>query len=311
MTSSNIDGFETIGMHAKDHTHDHSSLPRSKLWIVLIITLLFLIVEVAVGYLANSLALIADAGHMLNDVISLIFAIIAIYLSSKKSNSQFTFGYKRVEILSGFVNGLSLLFIAGYIIKEAVLRIININDIEVEGSLVLIVGFLGLLVNFVGLKLLETEKEHSINVEGAYQHIIADLLGSIGALIAGIGIILFRAYWLDAVTSFIISLLILRSGLSITKRSIKILIQATPEGVDLDQIRGEIQAIHGVVEIHDFHAWRVTDGFDLLTAHLIVTSYDMSELIKNTAAVVSRNHGFNHTTFQIEQDLCGEIDENC
>ena len=122
----------------------------------------------------------------------------------------FTFGFKRVEILSGFVNGLSLVFISGYILKEAILRIFNSDEAKVKGSLVLIVGFLGLLVNFIGLKLLETEKDHSINVDGAYQHIIADLLGSIGALIAGIGIILFRAYWLDTFTSIIVSLLILK-----------------------------------------------------------------------------------------------------
>ena len=210
MTSYNSNQFGNIGRHTRDHTHDHTSIPRSKLWTVLILTLTFLFVEVVAGYLANSLALLADAGHMLNDVVSLLFAIIAIYLSSKKSNSQFTFGFKRVEILSGFVNGLSLVFISGYILKEAILRIFNSDEAKVKGSLVLIVGFLGLLVNFIGLKLLETEKDHSINVDGAYQHIIADLLGSIGALIAGIGIILFRAYWLDTFTSIIVSLLILK-----------------------------------------------------------------------------------------------------
>lgn len=311
MTSSNSNQLDNIGRHASDHVHDPTSIPRLKLWAVLILTMTFLLVEVVVGYLANSLALLADAGHMLNDVVSLLFAIIAIYLSSKKSNSQFTFGYKRVEILSGFLNGLSLLFISGYILKEAIVRTLDSNGVKVEGSLVLIVGFLGLLVNLIGLKLLETEKDHSINVEGAYQHIIADLLGSIGALIAGVGIIFFRAYWLDTLTSVIVSVLILKSGFSITKRSVKVLIEATPEGVDLDLIRTELKAIYGVVDVHDFHAWSVTDNFNLLTAHVIVTSYDMSELIKNTAAVVSRNHGFNHSIFQIEQYACSEIDENC
>jgi cobalt-zinc-cadmium efflux system protein len=270
-----------------------------------------MIVEVITGLLANSLALLADAGHMLNDIISLAFSLIAIHLSTKKSNSKFTFGYKRVEVFSGLINGFSLIIIAGYIIKEAFERLLSSDEIIVEGALVIGVGFVGLLVNIVGIYILESEKEGSINIEGAYQHIMADLLGSVAALIAGVGIVLFGAYWLDAVASVAVSALILKSGISISKRAVRILIEATPEGADLDLIISELKEIHGVVDIHDFHAWRVTDGFDLLTAHVIVTSYDMSELIKTTAAAISRNHGFNHSTFQIEQDLCAEIDENC
>lgn len=270
-----------------------------------------MIVEVITGYLANSLALIADAGHMLNDVVSLAFSLIAIHLSTKKSNAKYTFGYKRVEVLSGLVNGLSLILISGYVIKEAYERLTATDEVVVEGVLVIIVGFIGLLVNLVGIYLLESEKDGSINIEGAYQHIMADLLGSVAAVIAGIGIVLFGANWLDAVASVAVSVLILKSGLSISKRAVRILIEATPEGVDLELITTELKSIHGVVDIHDFHAWRVTDGFDLLTAHIIVTSYDMSELIKTTAAAISRTHGFNHSTFQIEQELCSEIDENC
>jgi cobalt-zinc-cadmium efflux system protein len=300
---------ENNSLHA--HNHSNRDLPQSKLILVFIITLIFMVVEVIVGYLANSLALIADAGHMLNDVISLLFAIVAIMLSSKKSNSKFTFGYKRVEVLSGLANGISLLAISGYIILEALERSMADNEIIVEGGLVLGVGFLGLIINIFGVYLLESEKDGSINIEGAYQHLIADLLGSVAAMIAGISIILYSAYWMDTVASITVSLLILKTGFSISLRSIKILIEATPEGVDLDKIKSELQDIHGVVDIHDFHAWRVTDGFDLLTAHVIVKSYEMSELIKNTAATVSRNHGFNHTTFQIELDPCLDIDENC
>ena len=291
--------------------HDHGTSSKSKLSIILGVTLIFMIVEVITGYLANSLALIADAGHMLNDVVSLAFSLIAIHLGSKKSNAKFTFGYKRVEVLSGLINGLSLIVISGYIIKEAFERLISSDRIVVEGALVIGVGFVGLLVNFFGIYMLEADKDGNINIEGAYQHIMADLLGSVAALIAGIGIVLFDAYWLDAVASVAVSILILKSGLSISKKAVRILVEATPEGVDLDLITSELKTIHGVVDIHDFHAWTVTDKFHLLTAHIIVKSHDLSELIKNTAAVIARSHDFNHSTFQIELIQCSEIDENC
>ncbi len=291
--------------------HDHGASSKSKLSLILGITLIFMIAEVITGYLANSLALLADAGHMLNDVVSLAFSLVAIHLGSKKSNAKFTFGYKRVEVLSGLLNGISLIVISGYIIKEAIERLLSSDRIVVEGALVIIIGFVGLLVNIFGIYLLESAKDGSINIEGAYQHIMADLLGSVAALVAGIGIVLFGAYWLDAVASVAVSILILKSGLSISKKAVRILVEATPEGVDLDLITSELKTIHGVVDIHDFHGWTMSDNFNLLTAHIIVKSYDLSELIKNTAAVIARSHGFNHSTFQMELNQCSEIDENC
>ena len=299
----------------KSQNHSHGSIsdlksPRSKLWIVFSFTLVFMFVEAIVGYLANSLALMADAGHMLNDVISLLLALAAISLSKLKSTDKLTFGYKRVEVLSGLLNGLSLLAIAFFIIKEAIKRSKNLEGIQIQGALVMIVAFIGLIINVLAIFMLTAEKEGSLNIEGAYHHIIADALGSIAALIAGLGILLFQAVWLDLAASVLVSLLIVKSGLSITIRSIHILIQASPKGIDLELIKTKISDLEGVKEIHDFHAWRVTDGMDVLTAHIIVSSESIVQSIKNQATTIATDQGFHHTTFQVEC-ICDDNSFNC
>ncbi|MHA2251698.1 MAG: cation diffusion facilitator family transporter [Candidatus Kariarchaeaceae archaeon] len=295
--------------------------PKSRLWLVFILTFIFMLVEAIFGYLANSLALISDAGHMLSDVASILLALFAMHLSSKRSTSNLTFGYKRVEVLSGLVNGLSLLFIAGFIVIEAVDRFGNLDELNIQGGTVILVATLGLIVNIMGIYLLLPEKDGSINISGAYHHIIADTLGSLAAMIAGIGILLYRAYWLDLVVSILVSMLIIKNGLSISIKSLKILIQASPEGVDVDQVKTDLEAIHGVTEVYDFHIWRVTDGLDVLTAHILIdsngscenplTSPCNAEKIKLTAIQISQTHGLHHATFQIECNPCPDLIDNC
>ncbi len=261
-----------------------------------------MVVEFVVGFLANSLALIADAGHMLNDVFSILLGLVAISLGKVEGPPQLTFGYKRVEVLSGLINGLSLLGISYFIIYEAIVRFGNLETLTVEGPLVLVVGVLGLLVNIGGVLLLTKEKEGSINIEGVYHHVMADALGSVAAIVAGVGIILFKAFWLDLVVSVLVSILIVRSGVVLTLKSLKILIQATPEGIDLNLVRSEISGIPGVQNVHDLHAWRVTDGMDVITAHIIVNEDKEKESIKSQASTIASSHGFNHMTFQVESD---------
>lgn len=298
---------------ADEHSHNSISelkAPKSKLWIIFLITLVFMFVEAIVGYIANSLALMADAGHMLNDVISIFLALVAISLSKLKSTDKLTFGYKRVEVLSGLLNGISLLAISFFIIKEAIKRSNNLDGIEIQGGFVMIVAFIGLIINVLAIFILLPEKEGSLNIEGAYHHIIADALGSIAALIAGLGILLFQAVWLDLVASVLVSLLIIKSGLSITIRSLNILIQASPKGINLETVKTQITQLEGVKEIHDFHAWRVTDGMDVLTAHIIVDNELIVQSIKSQATSIASEQGFHHTTFQVEC-ICDDDTFNC
>ncbi len=298
--------------HDHDHSHNMNSLPRSRLRIVFTITFLFMIVEAVVGFIANSLALIADAGHMLNDVISIALALIAIHLSGRKNTKpELTYGYKRVEVLSGLINGVSLILIGGYIIKEAIERTVAAEPIEIQGKLMLTVAFIGLLVNIIGILLLKEKKDDSINMEGAYEHIMADLLGSVAAIIAGIGIILYNAYWLDIVASVIVSILVLRSGIKITIKAVNILIEAIPDGFNIHDLKNELLSIDGVDGIYDLHAWRLTDGLDIVTAHINIYDETMYQQVRNTSTEIAKTHGFHHITFQIETQPCEDPVMNC
>lgn len=304
--------FKLTMPHPHGHVIDLEHNSKSRMRIVFLLTFIFMIVEAIYGYIANSLALLADAGHMLNDVASLLFALIALQLSSLNTNNpSLTYGYKRVEVLSGLANGISLLFVAGYIIKEAVERVIGSDHVQIHGKLMLVVAVLGLLVNILGVLLLKDSHENSINIEGAYQHIIADMLGSIAAIIAAIGIIIFQAYWLDMLASLIVSVLVFKSGLHITMKALNILIEAIPAGIDIDGMKAEILAVDGVNGIYDLHAWTLTDGMDIVTAHITIDSENFHHAIKINSTRIAKNHGFNHITFQIECEPCDDLRYNC
>ncbi len=295
---------------SEEKDHRHNKAPKSRLWIVLFITTFFMFVEVIGGILSNSLALLADAGHMLNDVASIMLSLFAIYMSGKSGSLNLTYGFKRIEVLSGLINGISLLSIAIFIIRESIDRFFN-EKLEINGSMMLIIAFIGLLVNIGGIFLLTEEKEGSINIEGAYHHIIADALGSIAAIIAGIGIILFRAYWLDLLASTIVAILVFKSGFSLTKRAILILMEAKPDHVNMDDLVEDLLAIDDVLEICDLHSWRITDGMDAFTAHLVTENIDNYDRIKNRAIDIVKKKGFQHITIQMEQKACYEYSHNC
>jgi cobalt-zinc-cadmium efflux system protein len=286
-----------MSSYSHEHPENLAMVARRRLAIVLIVTFLFMFVEITIGFLANSLTLIADAGHMLNDVISISLALVAIKISSFKSTQKQTFGYKRVEVLSGLINGLSLIAVGGYVIFEALSRFQDLDSLEINGSLMLGTAFIGLLVNIGGVYVLRPSD--SLNVEGAYQHLIADLLGSVAAIIAGIGIIFWETMWLDLIASSVVSILILKSGSSISIKATRILLikatrillESSPEGIDISQVIERFQEVTGVIEIHDFHAWRITQNWDMIMAHIHLQE-------------ISNEFGFNHPTFQIEFVPC-------
>ncbi len=290
-----------------EHDHSPTSAPRARLFFVLIFTTTFMVIEFVAGILSNSLALLADAGHMLNDVFSLSLALVAIKIGTFARSSKMTYGYRRVEVLSGLLNGVSLLAIAGYIIYEAVDRFFSAS-VEIDGPLMMSVAFIGLLVNIVGMYMLNEHKDSGVNMEGAFHHLMADLLGSVAALIAGLGIIIFKNNIFDIVASILVSLLVFKSGFSVTKKSILVLLEASP--LEADKLVESIMEIEGVINVCDYHSWRVTKGVELFTAHLILEKdIDFHDVV-NKATQLASTYGYTHTTFQPEFETCAENEEH-
>ncbi len=294
------------------HSHDSmKNLPLQRLWIVLIFTTTFMFVETIAGYISGSLALLADAGHMLNDVFSISLAIVGIYIARQKSTAKQTFGFKRVEVFSALLNGISLLAISYFIIQEAIKRLHSLETLEIIGPVVMTIAVVGLIINLVAMKLLASASEQSINVAGAYHHVIADMLGSVAALIAGVGIYLWNATWLDLAASSVVAAMVANSGFTITKKALSILLESAPEDKEVDKLLDELKKIEGVVAVHDFHAWRVTDGLDILTAHICVGRNVNQDQVLQKSLEIAKDHGFEHSTFQLELEECNGSYDDC
>ncbi len=230
-----------------DHGHDHTHGANKKVLLIsFIIITLYMIVEAIGGFLTNSLALLADAGHMLSDAISLGIALLAFTLGEKAANYSKTFGYKRFEILAAVLNGLTLIIIAVFIFYEAINRFQN--PPEVASSGMLIIATIGLLVNILvaWIMMRGGDVEENLNMRGAYLHVISDMLGSIGAIIAALLIIFFDWGWADPLASVIVAVLVLRSGYFVTKAGLHVLMEGTPQNVDLDEVIKTIQATKGI-----------------------------------------------------------------
>ena len=284
-------------MENHSHQDDLKKSSKPRLLIVFLITSGFFIVEVITGLVSNSLALLADAGHMLNDMASILLALVAIYIGSRKSRSEFTFGYQRAEVLSGLINGISLLFVGGYIIFAAYERIDDLEAVSINGSLVILVSIIGLGINVLSLYILKNNRQESVNIEGAFHHILADVFGSIAALIAGLGVLLFNSNIPDIIASVVVSVLVLRSGVLITVKTGKILLQASPDNTDINEVKSQLKAIDGVTEVCDFHCWTVTNGFNVITAHLIIDAALKANEIVKQATKLTKGLGFNHGDF--------------
>ncbi len=302
-------------MTGDSHSHHNHSIEltkasKTRLLFSVFLTIVFMFLEIFVGVIADSLALLSDAAHMLNDVASLLLALITIRLLERQPTYSFTYGYRRAEVFSGFINAISLLFIAAYILYEAFERAVYGFKFEVQGGLVLIVGVIGLLVNIFVVLLLLPVKEGSLNIEGAFHHVMADILGSLGAIIAGLGIMLFQAYWLDTFVSLFIVLLISKNAFSLLLRSSKVFMEVSPDNVSTKRVLEEIKALPGVINIHDFHAWILSTNYYVVTAHVITEKLENIPLVTKQIHKILHNHGFNHVTVQVEIEQCLE-DHDC
>ncbi len=281
------------------HGHGAGDATGRRLAVVLSLILVFLVVEVVTGILASSVALLADAGHMLVDAIALGLSLVALRLAARPAGGAMTFGLRRVEILSAQANGITLLVLAGLVISEGVRRLVNPPD--VAGASVLVVAAIGALVNVGALWVLHGADRRSLNIEGSYQHVLMDLLGSIAALVAGAVILATGADRADAIAALAVAVLMLRSAWGLLRATGRVLLEAAPEGLDPDEI-GRVMAGHaGVAEVHDLHVWEVTSGFAALSAHVIVDRHEDCHMrTRELERVLGERFGISHTTLQTE-----------
>jgi cobalt-zinc-cadmium efflux system protein len=286
------------------HGHHHAVSPdadRGKLRLALGLILGFMVVEVAAGLLADSLALLSDAAHMLTDAGSVGLALVALRLAARPPSGRFTFGLGRAEILSAQVNGAALLVLAGVLGVEAVRRLSDAP--AVEGGLVVAVGLLGAAVNLGSAWALARAERRSLNVEGARAHVMTDLYASLGAAIAGAIILTTGFREADPIAALLVSALMLRTAWSLLRESGLVLLEGTPRDLDSDAVGRALARHPGVIEVHDLHVWEVTSGFPALAAHVLVAPGDDCHGIRRELEVLLEDRfSIAHTTLQVEHE---------
>ncbi|MCH7820669.1 MAG: cation transporter [Proteobacteria bacterium] len=266
-----------------------------------------MVVEVIGGILSGSLALLADAGHMLTDSMALALTLIAFRVSTRPADARLTYGYHRFQILAAFVNGLSLLFIVGWILYEAVTRFLAPPD--VLGPTMLVVASAGLVVNIIAFVVLHGGDRDNLNIRGATLHVASDLLGSIAAIVAAIVIIYTGWMAIDPILSVAVAILILRSAWVLVKRSAHVLLEGAPEWLDVDDMRDKlISRVPEVSNIHHVHVWGLTPQELMLTMHVRVhsTPENPTDIIRCVKTILRDEYGIGHSTIEIETDDCAD-----
>ncbi len=266
---------------------------------VLLLTASFTVAEIVGGLLTGSLALLADAGHMLSDNLSLALALFAAWLAGQPVTPERSFGYQRAEILAALFNGVTLVAISIWIFIEAYRRVES--PPEILGGWMLAVAALGLLVNAAGAVILSRSADENLNAQGALRHVIADALGSVGAIVAALVIILTGWRYADPLVSVAIGLLILVSSWSLLRDSANILLEATPRGINAEEVGHRMTGVDGVAEVHDLHIWTITSGFPALSAHVLVGQReDCHARRRDLEKLLAREYGISHTTLQVD-----------
>ena len=287
-------------------SHAHAGSQR-RVIIALVLTGTFMLVEVVGGILSGSLALLADAGHMLTDTMALGLSAMAFHVSRRPPDGSLTYGYQRFQILAAFVNGLSLLLIVGWILFEAVSRFLNPREIMAETMLV--IASVGLVVNLISFVVLHTGDRDNLNMRGAALHVAGDLLGSIAAIVAALVIITTGWVLIDPLLSIIVAGLILRSAWSLVKRSAHVLLEGAPEWLDVDAMQQRIiDRVPGVDGIHHVHIWGLTPQQLMLTMHVTVGEpvASQSAVIRDVKNLLQQEYGIGHSTIEIEIDGCAD-----
>lgn len=258
-----------------------------------------MIVEAVGGWFTNSLALVADAGHMLTDVAAMALTLGSFWFASRPATAKKTFGFYRLEILAAFINGIALVLLSLWVIYEAYER--WQSPPIVNGSELALIAAGGLIINIIAAYLLHADHKHDLNMRGAFLHVVGDLLGSAAAITAGILILTFGWYWADAVCSIVISLIIIYGAWRLVSESVNVLLEGTPRNIDLAAVESTILETKGVAGVHDLHVWTISSGIDALSAHI---SHDgsilHSELLADVRGRLHEKFGIDHLTIQME-----------
>ena len=258
-----------------------------------------MIAEAIGGWLTNSLALLADAGHMLTDVAALTLTLAAIWFASRPATPNKTYGYYRLEILAAFINGIALVLISVWVIFEAYQR--WNSPPEILGLQLTIIAVGGLVVNLIAAYLLHGDHEHDLNMRGAWLHVIGDALGSVTAIIAGILIVAFGWVWADAVTSVLISLIIIFGAWRLIRESVNVLLEGTPSHINLTAVEKSIREHENVENVHDLHVWAITSGMEALSVHIVHNeNVEATPLLQKIRKKLHDEFGIDHLTIQME-----------
>ena len=286
-----------------EHQHDHGveGANTRRLTITLVLVLVYMGVEVVGGLLADSLALIADAGHMFSDAGALGLTLFAMRFARRPATAQRTYGSYRAEILAALVNGATLVAVALYIFVEAFERFRT--PPQVQGDLMLLVASGGLLVNAAGLWILRAGRDANLNMRGAWLHVLTDALGSLQAIIAGGLIWAYGWRWVDPLASVLIGLLVIYSSWSLIRQSVAVLMEGAPGHVNVDDVRLALLALPHVANVHDLHVWTITSGFVALSAHVTCPGdHNHDSLLRDAQSVLAKRFGIRHTTIQVDRD---------
>ncbi|TDR16773.1 cation diffusion facilitator family transporter [Marinicella litoralis] len=301
--------------HSHDHDHghhDHSVAVNQDnkvrvLW-AMVLTFAFMFAEIIGGLISGSLALLADAGHMFSDALALLLSWLAFKYSDKGADEARSFGWHRFQILAAFVNGMSLLVIAAWIVIEAAQRFFQ--PVTVMATPMLVIAVLGLIVNIVVFKILSGGDQENLNLKSAMIHVLGDLLGSVAAIVAAILIMYFGWYWADPVLSVLVAVLILRSGWHVVKKSAHILIEGSPDEVDEAKVKQQLIAdIPSVVDVHHIHVWSLTNDINLMTLHVTIDEIQTeTDVLKAIKTSLKQHFEIQHTTIQVEHLPCPDDD---
>ncbi|WP_424535594.1 cation diffusion facilitator family transporter [Sphaerisporangium viridialbum] len=300
------------------HGHGHGVSPeadRRYLTGALALIVGFMAVEVVIGFIAQSLALISDAGHMLTDAIAIVFALVAMRIAQRPPQGGFTYGLKRAEIISAQINGITLLLLSAYFVYEGIGRLIT--PPSVEGVYVVATGLAGIAVNIAATWMLSRANRSSLNVEGAFQHILNDLYAFVATTIAGLVIWLTGWSRADAIAALVVAALMLKAGWGLVRDSGRVFMEAAPAGMNPAEIGRRTAALDHVVEVHDLHIWEVTSGYAALSAHILVMPGANCHAVRVAAErLVHDEYGIGHTTLQVDHAshellAIGRADAHC
>ncbi|MET7779469.1 cation diffusion facilitator family transporter [Streptomyces mirabilis] len=294
-----------------DHGHAHgapatgtaAAAYRGRLRVALSITLTVMVVEIVGGLMADSLALVADAAHMATDAVGLGMALLAIHFANRPPSGNRTFGYARAEILAALANCLLLLGVGGYVLYEAIHRFVTPAD--TEGGLTIVFGLIGLVANTISLTLLLRGQKNSLNVRGAFLEVVADALGSVAVIISAAVIMTTGWQAADPIASILISIMIVPRTWKLLHETLDVLLEAAPKNVDMAEVRAHILALSGVEDVHDLHAWTITSGMPVLSAHVVVSSEVLNaigheKMLHELQGCLGHHFDVEHCTFQLE-----------